>query len=129
MNAVEMQVLWAALEAAPEDWTLMLVLADALEEQGDVRAAGAVRWMSVNEKRPRGGSDDEGRPGVFEWWDRYVNSDSSVPEDESSDLPRELYAALPKKPMPHQILVRQYGTVRDAVSDLIAAWKEIGGVP
>lgn len=56
--------LFAAVLVEPEDWPRRLILADWLEECGEVMGAEAMRWMARNKKRPQ-----EGGKTIRSWFD------------------------------------------------------------
>jgi uncharacterized protein (TIGR02996 family) len=100
----------AAVRAAPEDWPLRLVYADALDDAGRHVEAAGQRWQAANEKRPYCG---------VHWYDGTLANDT----DGESDLPPEVFVELAGGELrlaePSEVQDwRDYLTTEDAELDL-----------
>lgn len=115
----ELESLLAALEASPEDWTLMRVVADWHEDQGDLVAAQAWRWLAQERKRPYRAFGNENQ---YHWYDGPKQLNPKV--DPESNLTTALFEALPALPPYETALFRQYGSRRESFLDFVAAWRK-----
>lgn len=79
------------LDLKPDDWSLRLIYADWLEEQGETERARLQRWLVENKRYPEFDHD---------CW-RWLNS-SAYPPERSAVLPLYLYEPIMERcPMPH----------------------------
>jgi uncharacterized protein (TIGR02996 family) len=103
----------AALDADPDDWSLRLVYADWLDENGDADLARCQRWMAANRKRP------VCRPPAFlhvaDGWDWSLGNESLM-----YGIPRHLGKWMPW-PGPSESSYREYPTRRAAERALATA--------
>jgi uncharacterized protein (TIGR02996 family) len=85
-----------ALDADPDDWTLRLVYADWLAEQGDALER-AQRWMAQHQKRPATVLEGSGY-GIGWTGPRFAHqARTTYPGLAVSLLPGELFDNLPRK--------------------------------
>lgn len=115
------QSIYEALLASPGDTATMLVLADALEDEGRDKLAAAYRWAAERGRWPferlgRRKSQDE----MNKVWDWDLESrENAAPE--RSRLPRDLYDAL------RRLEKRKYSDVNQAfvlLANVLSGHKE-----
>lgn len=107
----------------PVDWDAWRVLADALEDAGEARAAAAVRWMTKHAKRPyRSDVGVSGESPELRIWyaDSYYRNQPGR-QDVPSDLPGDLWELLPGPPHPLRTKAKAYQGLRAAVVALAEA--------
>lgn len=110
----ELDHLWAACEADPDDWTLLEVMADALEESGDEKLSHTFRWMAKQGCRPY---NSHYGPKPWKW--------SPRPDHQLiySYLPDEIFDRLGAEPN-HDLSIKTYSTYHEAIHDLASALED-----
>jgi hypothetical protein len=103
---------WA--RACHEDQGLLGPWSDWYEDRGDLRRAGAVRWLARAGRWPFLAFTD-----TYDWWrEGWFVADQ---EPHHSDLPRALWDALAGGAPTHSAC-REYRTPEAAVLDLLRVW-------
>jgi hypothetical protein len=106
--------IYLALLDAPGDWATMNILADALEDEGELALARAFRWAAEHDRWPtKDGLDWYG------WWSKSSWDYDSVPL--AARLPDELYDVLRRETSGHPS-----GGVREAFVRLSKALETAG---
>ncbi len=121
----------AALDAAPDDWTLRLVYADRLDEAGEAALAAAQRWMARNRVTPVASMLD-GSDETVPSWDWYTRQyGNGLPVDVHNAL--EGWAGLgnggdpwPDVRHPNESGVKEYLSRAEAEAALADALARVG---
>ncbi len=108
------------LARRPADWALRSVIADWLEDNGDVLGAECVRWQVQNRKRPDRSSFYEPE-GKWAWWALFPPRPWDTDRPCGRDVPEPLWNKLPPKTNEFSG-ARAYATQADAEHALRVAW-------
>ncbi len=117
------EALWAAMCDKPEDWVLCTILADFLEEEGELDEAAALRWKAASKKRVWG---EDGHPhrAFIDYGQRFAWFDEAGTEkswnDFESNLPPEIFAQLGGRTVTG--FQREYDSRKEAEEDFVRAF-------
>ncbi len=122
----ECEGLWLTLEEHPEDWTLMLVLADWYEDHNQEGIAKFLRWARKQEHFPLYANSFQGRDPEMSWDWRILNHDHEQQGPE--DLPKTLWEKIQVDKGTASSYFKEFFSVKDAFLGLYAAWEKGGEV-
>ena len=118
---IELEAMEGAMLYRPglkPDWLPRLAAADWYEENGRPDMAACLRWQVAHKKRPLGNSE----------WSWYNAAYVCTGTDPESDLPDEVFRALPGVEHDRWNYRKDYATLRQADEALCAALAEVGGL-
>jgi uncharacterized protein (TIGR02996 family) len=114
------EALFRALETETADRVAQAALADWFDEHGDASAAGCLRWLLKQRRRP-GRAPHQPTYGKFFW---ELEAEEPIINDPPAQLPGPLWEALRDNDEPHPVgSFKSYRTARAAYIALLAAWK------